>query len=32
MANKKVRLLASVFGRGRETTLPGLGSVYMVGQ
>lgn len=32
MPNKKVNIMASVFGKGWETTLPGLSDFYMVGQ
>jgi hypothetical protein len=32
MPNKKVKILASAFGRGWEMTLPGLSRFHMVGQ
>jgi phytoene dehydrogenase-like protein len=32
MPSKKVNIMASVFGKGWETTLPGLSRFYMVGQ
>jgi hypothetical protein len=32
MPNKKVNILAGAFGRGWETTLPGLSHFYLAGQ